>query len=165
MKLELGCGHRPTPGYVHNDVNAFDGVDMVCPAWEVTGGPYGEVIALGVIEHLTYEQAIGTFARVHDLVGPAGVFLFDVPDFAIWSTYLKSGTDLFDTEHIQATLHGWHRWPGDEHKSSWTYPLLANALKGWSIVNYGVHHFTERGLVRDRMTRRGDAHLYVKATK
>jgi hypothetical protein len=29
QKLEIGCGQRPTPGYIHNDLNAFEGVDIV----------------------------------------------------------------------------------------------------------------------------------------
>lgn len=165
MKLELGSGQRPTPGYIHSDINPFPGIDQVCPAWEVTGGPYAEVVALGVIEHLTYPQAISTFTHIHDLLAPAGVFLFDVPDFAVWADYLITGTDLFDTLHVQSTLHGWRRWTGDEHKSSWTYPLLTSALSAYSIVNFGVHHFADRGLTRDRMTRKGDAHIYVQATR
>ena len=34
-KLEIGCGHRPTPDYIHNDVNAFEGVDIVGMPWEI----------------------------------------------------------------------------------------------------------------------------------
>ena len=34
-KLEIGCGHRPTPDYIHNDVNAFEGVGIVGLPWEI----------------------------------------------------------------------------------------------------------------------------------
>ena len=34
-KLEIGCGHRPTPGYIHNDLNAFEGVDLVAEQRQV----------------------------------------------------------------------------------------------------------------------------------
>jgi hypothetical protein len=34
-KLEIGCGQRPTPGYIHNDLNAFAGVDIVGTPWEI----------------------------------------------------------------------------------------------------------------------------------
>ena len=34
-KLELGCGERPTPGYIANDINAFPGVEIVGNPWEI----------------------------------------------------------------------------------------------------------------------------------
>jgi predicted SAM-dependent methyltransferase len=162
VKLEIGCGKRPTPGYVHNDVNAFEGVDQVCPAWETTG-TYAEVMALGVIEHLTYADATRTIDHVRSLLEPGGVFYFDVPDFAAWSSYLLDGNPWFDLDHIQATLHGWCRWPGDEHKSSWTLAMLDQTLADWSRVDYGLETFLTP--MRDRMLRPGDAHIYVAATK
>ena len=57
-KLEIGCGQRPSPGYIHNDVNAFEGVDIVGMPWEIdfAENSLDEVLALGVIEHLTYGQ-------------------------------------------------------------------------------------------------------------
>src|SRR6185503_20190430 len=36
-RLELGCGARPTPGYLHQDVTAQPGVelDFTCAPWEL----------------------------------------------------------------------------------------------------------------------------------
>jgi hypothetical protein len=36
-KLELGCGQRPTLGYLHQDITRQPGVtlDLHCPIWEV----------------------------------------------------------------------------------------------------------------------------------
>jgi predicted SAM-dependent methyltransferase len=166
-KLELGSGQRPTAGYEHNDVNNFPGVDHVGPAWTVPAkaDSYDEVLALGTIEHLTYAQVRATVAHVHEILTPGGVFLFDVPDIAVWCRYLIDGTDLFTPEHVRATIYGWQRWPGDEHKSGWTRDLLAEELSIFSEVRFGVEEFTSRGHVRNRMSREGDAHIYVAAFK
>ncbi len=168
MKLELGSGQRPTPGYVHNDLNAFDGIELVGNPWEldIATGVVDEVLALGVIEHLTYEQALKTFARVYDWLKPGATFLFDVPDIAVWCRYLVEGTDLFTPQHVLATLYGWQRWPGDEHKSGWTEDLLLSYLKtaGFFYAQATTEPFNvpvERG----RFTREGDAHLYVMAIR
>ena len=51
MKLEIGCGQRPTPGYIHNDLNDFPGVEIVGNPWEVDleASSLEEVLALGVV--------------------------------------------------------------------------------------------------------------------
>lgn len=169
MKLELGSGQRPTPGYIATDIYAWPGLDQVCNAWEVQV-PFGsieEILALGVIEHLTYQQARETFTRAHQLLIPGGEFWFDVPDIETWCSYFVDNRWGFSTEHILATLYGWQRWEGDEHKSGWTEDLLEQELRMFSEVSIRIDaaHFMERGHVRNRMTRPGDAHLYVKATK
>jgi predicted SAM-dependent methyltransferase len=172
-KLEIGCGQRPTPGYIHNDINPFENVDIVGPPWEI-GLPDAclrEVIALGVMEHLTYEQFDNALKNIHRMLGPAGVFLFDVPDIPVWCRYVAdhfNGRPIPVTiEHAFATLYGWQRWQGDEHKSGWHKESLDAALRraGFATFDYSLKHFLERGLERNRMTRDWDAHLYVMAVK
>lgn len=171
MKLELGAGQRPTPGYIHNDISGFDDIDCCTSADQVTfpESSLDEVLALGVIEHLTYEQARRTFANTHRMLRPGGVFVFDVPDLAVWCQYLCDHTGgrpvPFELEHVLATLYGWQRWPGDEHKSGWTQQLLKESLGEWTAVDYGVEQFLARGHERRRMHRPADAHIYVIATK
>ncbi|RTL70566.1 MAG: hypothetical protein EKK41_12405 [Hyphomicrobiales bacterium] len=172
-KLEIGCGHRPTPGYIHNDLNPFDGVDIVGSPWEInlSAGSLEEVIALGLIEHLTYQQVDDTLTNIHRMLRPGGVFLFDVPDIPVWCSYVVdhfAGKKIPVTiEHAMSTLYGWQRWPGDEHKSGWYKDLLDARLKnaGFEEHRYDVKAFLSRGLERNRMTRDWDAHLYCIATR
>jgi len=90
MKLEIGCGQRPTPGYIHNDLNSFEGVDIVSNPWEIDlpPGTLSEVLALGVIEHLTYGQVELTFQKINQILQPGGEFVFDVPDIPVWCQYV-----------------------------------------------------------------------------
>jgi predicted SAM-dependent methyltransferase len=172
-KLEIGCGHRPTPGYVHNDLNPFDGVDIVGNPWEIdlSDGSLDEIIALGLMEHLTNDQFERTLVNAYRMLAPNGVFLFDVPDIPIWCKYVVDhfeGREIpFSIEHVFNTLYGWQRWPGDEHKSGWYKEKLDAALKrsGFRIFEYGVEEFTNRGLTRNRMLRPHDAHLYCLARR
>ena len=173
VKLEVGSGQRPTPGYLHNDVNAFDGIDLVGNPWEIDlpDGTVSEVLALGVIEHLTYDQVRATFANVARMLAPAGEFVFDVPDIPVWCRYVVDHFEgrpaPFTLEHVLATLYGWQRWPGDEHKSGWYLDRLESELvdAGFGTRTYGVEQFLERGISRNRMHRPEDAHLYCIARK
>jgi predicted SAM-dependent methyltransferase len=170
-KLEIGCGQRPTPGYIHNDLNAFEGVDIIGNPWEIDlpDGSLDEVVALAIIEHLTFEQVHRTFVNVKRMLRPRGVFLFDVPDIPVWCGYMVdhfNGKPIPCTiEHVMSTLYGWQRWPGDEHKSGWYRETLGAALQraGFGEYSYGLDPFLSRGLQRNRMTRDWDAHLYCEA--
>jgi predicted SAM-dependent methyltransferase len=172
-KLEIGSGQRPAPGYIHNDINPFDGVDLVCHPWEIAlaSESIDEVLALGVIEHLTYAQVNKTLANVHRMLRHGGEFRFDVPDLPTWCRYavdhFDGKTTPFTIEHILATLYGWQRWPGDEHKSGWYHQKLAGALEqaGFGPTHYGVELFRERGIDRNRMSDSNNAHIYCVTSK
>jgi predicted SAM-dependent methyltransferase len=176
-RLELGCGERPTPGYLHQDVTPQPGVrlDFTCNPWELPlpDGSLDEVLALGLVEHLRFAEVHATLAKVRALLVPGGAFLFDVPDMQVWSEYLfhlthgRSELVPFEPQHVWSTFYGWQRWPGDEHKSGWTRESLLVAVKeaGFSAHEEGVQVFLSRGFERRRFTRPGDAHLYLRAVK
>jgi predicted SAM-dependent methyltransferase len=172
-KLEIGSGHRPSPGYLHNDVNDFEGIDIVANPWEIElpAGSLDEVLALGVIEHLTYGQVELCFKNVRRMLQPVGVFYFDVPDIPIWCQYVVdhfAGREIpFTIEHVFSTLYGWQRWPGDEHKSGWYKSLLVEALERCEFrdCTFGVEQYLAKGIERNRMHRPHDAHIYCVARK
>ena len=173
MKLEIGSGQRPTPGYLHNDINAFPGIDIVGDPWtiDLASGSLQEVIALAVMEHLTYRQFDDTLANVHRMLEAGGKFYFDVPDITVWCRYVVDHFDgkeiPFTIEHVFSTLYGWQRWPGDEHKSGWYRTRLEEALAkaGFTDLSYGVNHMLDKGFMRNRFMRPHDAHFYCVATK
>lgn len=176
-KLELGCGERPTPGYLHQDVTVLEGVelDYSCNPWEIPieKGSLDEIIALGVMEHLRYSDFHKTLKHLYSLLCEGGSFLFDVPDMKIWSEYLYNLThgmqdkNPFTAVHIWSTFYGWQRWEGDEHKSGWIREDLIKALNdaGFTKFEEGVEIFTSKGFYRNRFARPHDAHIYIKAVK
>ncbi len=173
MKLEIGSGQRPTPGYLHNDINAFPDIDIVGNPWDIDlpDGSLEEVIALAVMEHLTYDQFDHTMSNVFRMLNPGGKFFFDVPDIVVWCRYVVDyfdGKEIpFTIEHVFSTLYGWQRWPGDEHKSGWYTPRLEQAVSkaGFTQLEFGVHHLREKSFSRNRFDRPHDAHFYCVATK
>ena len=176
-RLELGCGERPTPGYLHQDITVLPGVqlDFTCDPWEIPlpPGSLEEVLALGLVEHLRFAEVRKTLAHVHGLLVTGGGFLFDVPDMRVWSEYLFHVTHgqaeraPFEPEHVWATVYGWQRWPGDEHKSGWTRDSILEAVReaGFTDHEEGVEVFLSRGLERRRFGRPHDAHVYLRAIK
>jgi predicted SAM-dependent methyltransferase len=176
-KLEIGSGERPLDGYLHQDTFKQEGVDLdfICNPWEIPlpDESLKEVIALAVMEHLRFSEFRQTVKHIYNLLKPSGAFLFDAPDMKIWSEYLfnlthdKQHLNPFPPHHIWATVYGWQRWPGDEHKSGWVREDAINTLKeaGFNKFEEGVEIFTSKGIERGRFTRPGDAHIYIKAIK
>lgn len=173
VKLELGSGQRPTPGYMTSDCNAFDGIDFVCDPEKIAlkSGSLDEILALGVIEHLTFAQVDLTLTNCFRMLRSGGEFVFDIPDLYEWcKLYVKSVMDVptpFTREHILSTLYGWQRWPGDEHKSGHSKESITRALNRacFRKIDFGVDLMFERGHDRRRFHRPEDAHLYIVATK
>lgn len=176
-KLELGVGERPTAGYIHQDISNSSGVslDYTCPPWEIPieDDSLTEVLALGVVEHLRFEEVGSTAANIFRMLAPGGRFYFDVPDMRVWSEYLynvthgKADQNPCTAEHVWRTVYGWQRWPGDEHKSGWTREEIVAVLKdaGFSTIEEGVKLLLDKGIERRRFTRSWDAHIYLCASK
>lgn len=176
MKLELGCGDRPTPEYLHQDITQRDTkLDFTCNPWEIELPENGlsEVIALGVIEHMRFQEVKKTLKHINLLLNTGGAFLFDIPDMTIWSEYLynllhgMADKNPFPEHHIWNTFYGWQRWNGDEHKSGWSRDSIIREIKtaNYSRIEEGVEIFISKNIHRNRFTRIGDAHLYIKAIK
>lgn len=172
MKVELGCGERPTEGYLHQDVIQLSTpLDFICNAWElpVYEDSLDEVIAIAMMEHLRYDDFRQTLSHIYRCLKPGGMFLFDVPDLVVWNEYLYKllkGEDVpFTEKHIFDTMWGWQRWPGDEHKSMWTRAMVNKELKEAGFdVYWGLPEIKER-VYRERFTRPENAHIYIKAIK
>jgi predicted SAM-dependent methyltransferase len=177
-KLELGCGQRPAPGYLHQDITRQPGVelDFNCQIWEIPlkENSLSEIIALALMEHLCFADFTKALKHIYKLLSPGGIFLFDIPDIKIWSEYLYYIThgmpekSPFSKEHVYATIWGWQRWPGDEHKCAWLKDDLFKHLKeiGFSeILDENTQIFLSRGISRNRFKNPADAHLYIKAIK
>jgi predicted SAM-dependent methyltransferase len=174
----LGCGQRPTAGYLHQDISKQPGVelDFHCPIWEIPikENSLSEIIALASMEHLGFADFTKALKHIHRLLAPRGEFIFDLPDIKIWSEYLYYIThgmpekSPFSKEHVYATFWGWQRWPGDEHKCAWLKDDLFQHLReiGFSeIIDEDAQIFISRGISRDRFKNPANAHLYIKAIK
>lgn len=177
-KLELGCGLRPTEGYLHQDILNLDcKLDYCCKAWNIPldEETLSEVIAIAVMEHLKIEDFRKTLKHIYKLLEPGGVFLFDVPDIKVWSQYLflvlhtprmeNTSKVPYSKTDIYKTIVGWNRWEGDEHKSLWTKEDVYRELSQVGFkVSEGLDEIKKR-VHRDRFNHPENAHIYIKAVK
>lgn len=83
MKLELGCGHHPTPGYVRVDANPNIDADWhgdACGPMPWPDGTFAEIRAVDVLEHLPYRLTPVALAEWSRLLAPGGRLYVQVPD-------------------------------------------------------------------------------------
>ena len=93
MRLNLGSGNEPLPGYVNVDRRKVPGVDVVA---DVTALPFAdgsadEVLASSLLEH--FEDPYEVLAEIHRVLAPSGRFVMRVP--AAWSQ-----AALLDPTHV-----------------------------------------------------------------
>jgi predicted SAM-dependent methyltransferase len=176
-KLELGCGQRPTPGYLHQDITRQPGVtlDFHCPIWEVPlkENSLSEIVAVGLMEHLRFAEIYQAMKHIHELLAPGGEFL-------LMSRILKHGAN---------TLSHYARFAGEESVCQRTrlrhvlglaemvgrrtqMRLVEEDLVrhlgeiGFSqVIEEDYRIFLSRGITRDRFKNPADAHLYIRAVK
>lgn len=159
MKILVGVGPDARlwhdRGWITNDVYPFDGVDIVGPCWDLRGienGSVDEILAKGMIEHLTYHEVVRAFVEWSRVLRPGGHFDVEAPDLDEYiREYLKMLSDPVSVtgegqgvdsrepadedacagidRWLRRAIYGWQRWPGDEHRSGWTQNLLSYYLR------------------------------------
>jgi SAM-dependent methyltransferase len=103
VRLNLGSGNEPLPGFVNVDMRPVPGVQVV---GDVTRLPFGdgsaeEVVASSLLEH--FRDPYSVLDEVHRVLAPGGRFMMRVP--TPWS---QSG--LLDTTHeFLADLKLWRQ--------------------------------------------------------
>lgn len=83
MRLELGSGYHPTPGFTHLDLNPnAPGVDIVGPAFplDLPDGSVEEMRCVDVLEHLSYRDTATALAEWARVLSPDGRLYVQVPD-------------------------------------------------------------------------------------
>lgn len=163
MKILVGAGSDApvwsTNGWTCNDTEdgakLYSGITMIGPCWSlaVEDNSVDEIMARGMIEHMTYHEVARSFREWHRVLKPGGYFTGEVPDVV---EYIRIYFDLVahpetsggaghdagaegepdDREvcigperWLRRALWGWQRWPGDEHRSGWTEPLFDYYIK------------------------------------
>jgi SAM-dependent methyltransferase len=162
-------------GWLCNDIAeaaaVWPGITIVGPCWSLPlpDNSVDEIMAKGMIEHLTYHEVARAFAEWRRVLKPGGFFSGEVPDVDEYiREYLKmrtgqttiggegdsqatrSGGEPDDFEActgidrwLRRALYGWQRWPGDEHRSGWTEELF----KFYIEKHFGGHHEIRRSAI------------------
>ncbi len=137
LRIEVGAGDSPRPGYVHCDVRPLPHIEHVCRAWELPFEPASadEIYSRHMLEHLTFEQATRTVAHWSRVLRAGGIVDVNVPDLESACRQLKlDGASPYvpfeasQREHALRALYGWQNHPDDFHRSGYTESSLRRML-------------------------------------
>ena len=157
IKLEIGCGESPRPGYTHVDIRKLPWVDIVAPAWNLPleEGTVVAIYSRHVLEHFERkdgERALKEWLRV---LTPGGELHLIVPNMDFHIRQWFEG----DREWAMAGFWGWQKHENDVHKWGYIWETLSSTLKtiGYKYVTNltGLPHSQEKD----------EKHLELKAYK
>lgn len=119
MKLELGSGTRPTPGYVHQDVRKLPGIDIVCDAQQlprdIKGKPT-EIYVYHMLEHIPWRVAPRAIKHWAEWLAPGGRLKIVSPDFQTLAEWLVANpTDDYIVDRVQYMSQGGQDYPENTH--------------------------------------------------
>src|SRR6185295_12443783 len=129
LRLNLGCGHIPLPGYVNVDQRALPHVDIVAEAGDVPieTGKVQEIFSAHLLEHFPQEELRRRLLPYwHSLLEPGGTFHAVVPDGEAMFAGLAVGTYPF--EDFREVLFGGQDYEGDFHYNLFTPKSLSSLL-------------------------------------
>ncbi|MFO0988914.1 MAG: methyltransferase domain-containing protein [Alphaproteobacteria bacterium] len=136
MRLQIGCGKFPRPGWINTDNKLRPGVDCVA---DLRGDlPFGDgtfdcAAAIHVLPHIPLEGLAPALARIRRVLKQGGVLRLALPDLdkAI-DAYRRGDADYFAIPDAQWKSLGaklvaqivWH----NDLRTPFTYDLAAEAL-------------------------------------
>jgi len=100
MRINVGCGRRPLPGYVNIDRCRYPDVDYSgvefyegdYREWQpALTEPVTEVRADQFLEHLAREDGLAFLRWCHGLLAPAGTLRLTVPDLDVHLRDMRNG--------------------------------------------------------------------------
>jgi predicted SAM-dependent methyltransferase len=142
MKIEFGCGEKPTKKEFKTcDIRDVPGVDYVCPAWEiekfVQPNTVDEIFSRHMFEHLTFIQGEKVLEAWLNILKPGGIMEMKLPNMTF---HINQWNTRSDIKHAKAGFWGWQRegetevW--DVHKSGYDIQMLKELLieKGYTNI-------------------------------
>ncbi len=164
MKLELGSGDRPTPGYVHLDVreDAPD-VDIVGDAENLLSvharslrrgirlDSCEEIRATHLLEHFSHQDTVSILKHWRDYLAPGGLLYLEVPNLTAHVNAWKWGQST--DEQFIVYLYGEQDHEHNQHRTAFTQESLRAALEQAGYVDVEMR---DVGLVLVGTGRRGE---------
>lgn len=110
MKLELGAGSRPTPGYRHQDVRELPGIDIVCDVRQLPPelrGKLTEIYGYHVLEHIPWREVQQAVNHWVEWLAPGGTLRHIAPDFLSLAQWLAAKpNDDYINDRVQYMSQG-----------------------------------------------------------
>lgn len=154
MKLEIGSGNRPTPGYLHMDVRPLHGVDVVGDARRLPFGDnhFGEIYSHWVFEHFRMDELDNVLQEWRRALMTGGRLCI-----------VTSNQDSINTSLANKEIT-WEEWvrltfglPTDPDEPEW------NKFEDFRVEDCHKSAFTV-GFMQELLTRNGFRGIKVEAT-
>lgn len=167
IKIDIGCGTNPTPGYVACDARRMRGVthvfDFGAQRWPFKDGSVSEIIMQHSIEHISYRRLPFVLGEARRVLAPGGKLIIRTPDLRFMIDGYLSGkiTKEYppDQEFIAQNFGGdpnnltpgwWtvlklfsgQDYPGNEHRFCFDFETLASVLASQGFPN--AKRFTDK---------------------
>lgn len=136
LRLNLGCGHVPLPGYLNTDMRALPGVDVVA---EAAGLPFdpgivAEIHSAHLLEHFPVEQLRRVvLPHWHLLLREGGELRAIVPDAEAMLADFAGGAMSFDD--LREVTYGLQEYDGDYHFNMFSREQLSGLLREAGFVD------------------------------
>jgi len=163
LRIHLGCGRAPIPGWWNVDVQPLPGVDQVLDVRE--GLPFENVASIfgeHFLEHLELEEGLACLAECRRVLTDDGILRLSTPNLDwVYATHYRlgqwpgDGDAMSDCFGLNRAFHGWG------HRFLYNRPVLFAALRAAGFSEMTLHAYGESdrpelaGL--ERHERSGDA--------
>lgn len=127
IRLNLGSGCIPLPGYLNLDANTNDSIFPL----DYKDNTVDEIRASHVLEHFGFREAVTVLKEWTRVIKPGGVLKIAVPDFSIIAEGFTNGKN--DKAVLEAYIMGGQTDGYDFHKSIWHGEKLCTIL---SVLGY-----------------------------
>lgn len=145
LRLHLGCGQAPIPGWLNVDVQALPGVDRVLDVRD--GLPFENVASIfgeHFLEHLELEEGLACLAECRRVLADDGVLRLSTPNLDwVFATHYRmgqwtgEGEAIADCFGLNRAFHGWG------HRFLYNRPMLFAALRAAGFSRLTLHAYGE----------------------
>ena len=148
IKVNVGSGSRPMPGYINTDVRAHPGTDRVCQAWDLglMDESVEELQCHHVIEHFFPKDWLPTLAEFWRVLAPGGRLVMSCPDFGeIARGYTEGRYTINDARMVvMATVPPFNSCdyddPASYHRTVHSEESLVADLRAQGFVDFKIRH-------------------------
>ncbi len=141
LRVEVGAGDNPKPGYVHCDVRPnLPHIEHTCNAWELpfADGTVDEIYTYHMLEHVTEHQGKLSIREWFRVLQSGARVEIHVPDldghvrqyFLPGNTTVSGHAHLTNRRHALHGFWGWQNYPEDIHKWGYNFESLSELLAG-----------------------------------
>lgn len=145
MKLDLGCGDRPYEdgtGWTHFDERDLPDVEIVGKIEDVhmyvDPKSCEAIMARHILEHFSHRHTNSILVQWWRLLKDGGVLHVEVPNLGWQARTLADGHEDWGQEKLVTLIFGDQDYPGNFHKTGFTYLILKRDLERAGFNNVHV---------------------------